>query len=570
MEGSFFSSPPALASVSGAAEAAPSANVGIVCTCLEIIVTCNCLSALHNAGALPHLAAARDRDARPWSPPDASPRPNIATLITSSAPLLEAMSRKALSVPTNAALSHTQRLPARNPSIAKTLSRLNRESLLELALEWLNSKNREYCLPYLARQDDDEDDDIPYTPATSIDEVIEAYRDLKGRKGGKKEVVDRMLEGDWRHGITLYQLAMAETRYLLDHPNSQQWNALQLSKVKGKAAADDDAMVIDEGSATNLPRFHATSFVLNLQREVAPIIKAHYYITRVKAFGICLLRVYIQDSPYDHPLPTSSSPEGSKSLFMVFPDGSPYVYVSIATNLGQKVGAEGRSLRKVVVDVSTPATCAHLRLIVAQAVPKALSKPHHRYTLTTTSLTSRNLSTLLSLRGPGRSNSAPAGWSIFAENSFGHASLDYDTPRHGESLFAGNATAGAEQSKRHGGGAGSRNKRGQGTAKEDDSTKRRKKIANARFGASGHEDDGKGLESLEVRMEDPFPQTAGQEAEPWTPDMRITLRGSHIHAGVRQLVEHGVVEGERMPGWMAGEAGVSVGTVKNGRIKERS
>ncbi|KAK7532305.1 centromere protein Chl4/mis15/CENP-N [Phyllosticta citribraziliensis] len=462
------------------------------------------------------------------------------------------MSPKALSVPTNAALSHTQRLPARNPSVAKTLSRLNRESLLELALEWLNSKNRSYCLPHLARQDED-DEDAPYTSAASIEEVVDIYRDLKGRKGGKKEVVDRMLEGDWRHGITLYQLAMAETRYLLDHPNSQQWNALQLSKVKAKANADDDVMVIDEGSATSLPRFHATSFVLNLQREVAPVIKAHYYITRVKAFGICLLRVYIQDSPYDHPLPTSNSPEGSKSLFMVFPDGSPYVYVSIATNLGQKVGAEGRSLRKVVVD----------------AVPKALSKPHHRFTLTTTSLSSRNLSTLLSLRGPGRSNAAPAGWSIFAENSFGHASFDYDAPRHSESLFAGNATAGAEQSRRHCGASGSNNKRGQG-AKEDDSTKRRKKIAEARFGPSGH-DDGKGLESLQVRMEDPFPQAAGQvEGEPWTPDMTITLRGSHIHAGVRQLVEHGVVEGERMPGWMVGEAGVSVGVVKNGRIKEKS
>ncbi|KAK7555842.1 centromere protein Chl4/mis15/CENP-N [Phyllosticta citricarpa] len=464
------------------------------------------------------------------------------------------MSPKALSVPTNAALSHTQRLPANNPSVAKTLSRLNRESLLELALEWLNSKNRNYCLPYLARQDED-DDDAPYNSATSIEEVIETYRDLKGRKGGKKEVVDRMLEGDWRHGITLYQLAMAETRYLLDHPNSQQWNALQLSKVRARTnAGDDDTMVIDEGSSTNLPRFHATSFVLNLQREVAPVIKAHYYITRVKAFGICLLRVYIQDSPYDHPLPTSSSPEGSKSLFMVFPDGSPYVYVSIATNLGQKVGVEGRSLRKIVVD----------------AVPKALSKPHHRYTLTTTSLTSRNLSTLLSLRGPGRSNAAPAGWSIFAENSFGHASLDYDAPRHSESLFATNATAGAESSRRHGGASASRNKRGQGTTKENDSTKRRKKIAEARFGPSG-QDDGKGLESLQVRMEDAFPQTDGQvERESWTPDMTITLRGSHIHAGVRQLVEHGVVEGERMPGWMAGEAGVSVGVVKNGRIKEKS
>ncbi|KAF9637106.1 CHL4 domain-containing protein [Lasiodiplodia theobromae] len=308
------------------------------------------------------------------------------------------MSRKNITVPTNAALPHTQRLPADSPDVAKTLSRLSRHSLLELVLEWLDKKNREFCEPYLAHaSDQDEDEDAPYSPATSDEEIVEVYKELKARKGGKREVVDRILEADWRHGITLYQLAMAETRYLLDHPNSLRWNALQLSKVTGSggSSTDENIEVIDESAATSLPRFHATTFALNLQKEVAPVTKAHYYITRVKAFGISLLRVHIHDSPYNHPLPgaASSAAEGSKSVFLVFPDGSPYVYVSLATNLGQTVGVEGRSLRKVVVD----------------AVPKALSRPHSRYALTTTSLSSRSLSTLLSLRGPGRSNAAPAG-----------------------------------------------------------------------------------------------------------------------------------------------------------------
>ncbi|KAL1641169.1 chromosome loss-related protein [Diplodia intermedia] len=267
------------------------------------------------------------------------------------------MSRKTLTVPTNAALPHIQRLPADSPDVAKTLSRLSRQSLLELVLEWLDKKNRAFCKPYLMRaSDDDEDEESPYAPATSEEEIVEAYKELKGRKGGKREVADRIVEGDWRHGITLYQLAMAETRYLLDHPNSLRWNALQLSKVTGSggSSAEDNIEVIDESTATSLPRFNATTFVLNLQKEVAPVTKAHYYITRVKAFGISLLRVHIHDSPYNQPLPgaASTASEGSKSVFLVFPDDSPYVYVSLATNLGQTVGMEGRSLRKVVVDVS--------------------------------------------------------------------------------------------------------------------------------------------------------------------------------------------------------------------------
>ncbi|OJD29976.1 chl4 family chromosome segregation protein [Diplodia corticola] len=468
------------------------------------------------------------------------------------------MSRKTLTVPTNAALPHIQRLPADSPDVAKTLSRLSRQSLLELVLEWLDKKNRDFCEPYLAHaSDDDEDDESPYTPATSEEEIVEVYKELRARKGGKREVVDRIVEGDWRHGITLYQLAMAETRYLLDHPNSLRWNALQLSKVTGSggSSADGNIEVIDESTATSLPRFNATTFVLNLQKEVAPVTRAHYYITRVKAFGISLLRVHIHDSPYNHALPGSapSGSEGSKSVFLVFPDGSPYVYVSLATNLGQTVGVEGRSLRKVVVD----------------AVPKALSRPHSRYALTTTSLSSRSLSTLLSLRGPGRSNAAPAGWSIFAENSFGHDALDYDARvnrRQSSNGKAEDSTEGTFNSTPLGGG-----KRGR-VQKDDAAAKRRKSVAEARFGPSAKESDGKGLERLDIRMEDPFPSTSQPQTdeESWTPDVHLSFQGSHVFAGVRQLVEQGIIDGEKMPGWMAGDAGVSVGAVKEGRVREKA
>ncbi|KAF2086107.1 CHL4-domain-containing protein [Saccharata proteae CBS 121410] len=489
------------------------------------------------------------------------------------------MPPRTLAVPTTAALSHTQRIPASSPDPKRALLRLTRQSCIKLVLEWLDKKNRDYCAPYLAQPGEEEEDDSEYTAATSIEEVREAYESLKARKGGRKEVVDRIIEGDWRHGITLYQFAMADTRYLLDHPTSLRWNALKLSPAKrpGAAQPGNEPTVIEDSSNTNLPRFHATTFLLNLQREVAPIAKAHYYITRVKAFGISLLRVHIHDTPYAHALANSrpTSSEGSKSVFLVFPDGSPYVYVSLATNLGQTVGSEGRSLRKVIVD----------------AVPKALSKPQQRYSLTTTSLSTRNLATLLSLRGPGRSNAAPAGWSIFAENSFGHDALDYNSttittkPRR-KPASTKTPTAEADpdaEDELTAGGPVTSHKRTNSTTHPSTSstptTKRRKQLAASRFGTSGLSTDGQGLERLDVRMQDPFPainndsnddgnNTAGAGAgdEAWTPDVRLSLQGSHVFAGVRQLVEQGVVDGERMPGWMAGEGGVSVGMVKEGRI----
>ena len=64
-----------------------------------------------------------------------------------------------------------------------------------------------------------------------------------------------------------------------------------------------------------------------------------------------------------------------------------------------------------------------------------------------------------------------------------------------------------------------------------------------------------------------FVEADAEEGESWKPDVKISFQGSHVFAGLRMLVEKGVLDGERMPGWMTGEAGVSVGIVKDGRIE---
>ena len=53
----------------------------------------------------------------------------------------------------------------------------------------------------------------------------------------------------------------------------------------------------------------------------------------------------------------------------------------------------------------------------------------------------------------------------------------------------------------------------------------------------------------------------------WTPNVKLTLRGPHVHAGIRHLAELGVIDAESMPGWMTGEEGVTIGAVKEGRIR---
>ena len=530
--------------------------------------------------------------------------------------------RAQLSVPTNGALPHGHRLPSTNPEVSRPISRLSRQSLISLALQWLHKKHRAFCEPYLTADyslGDADNDDAPYNPAQSCEELQEIYEELQGRKGGRKEVAERILEGDWRHGLSLYQLAMAETQHLLDHPTSLRWSAQRLAKIENFKRKSKG---LETGnSANHLPRLHAQTFLLNLVHEVSPLVKAHYYLTRINSMPLTLLRVYIHDSPYttekslqDTLITPHSSSDGSKSIFLVFPDGSPFIYASIATSLGQTAGVEGRSLRKVVLD----------------AVPKALSKPAARYTLQPTSLSARSLSALLAFRGPGRSNAAAGGWSIFAANSLTPNALDFalgqpDTPSSPSSPSSADADADAAANKENAAPVAPLSpprKR----APDSPASKRRKQVAAGRFGRSARQGDGQGIERLDVRIDDAFPALpasvaataaavaaqalpapdpapsqptkqplkrprrsrasvldrpegqrsaagadadAGAEGAAWCPDVRVSFQGAHVFAGIRQLVEHGVVDGDAMPGWMTGEAGVSIGVVRGGRILGR-
>jgi central kinetochore subunit Mis15/CHL4 len=493
-------------------------------------------------------------------------------------------------------IPHSHRLPVTHRDVQRTFTKLSRPSLISLAQQWLSKKNRDFCKPFLLgdRNDaaDEEDDDLNeelYEPAQSYEELLEIYKELAARKGGRREVLERILEGDWRSGISMYQLATAEIQYLLDHPNSLRWTARRLTRIANARSAVTDMEVTNDSD--HLPRFQAQTFMSNLARELTPLMKAHYLITRIKTSPMTILRVYIHDSPYSSESSLavdSTTTDSAKAVFFVWPNGSPFVYSSLATHTGQVVGDDGR----------------HLRDIVQQAIPKAFSRPSARYQLTSTNFTTKSLDALLTYRGSGKSNGATGGWSIFQDHSFSQNALDFITTQKSD-----------DQSKTSGGKnlTNTLAKVGPGRPKraldstESPESKRRKEVAQGRFGTSAQPDDGQGLERIEVRIDDPFPSTQGnnveldgetsrlsaqpsnrgrrgrpsilertaeeteqlQNEEGWVPNVRVAFTGTHVFAGIRQLVEEGIIDGEKMPGWMTGEAGVTIGAVRGGRIRAK-
>ncbi|KUI67366.1 Kinetochore protein mis15 [Cytospora mali] len=519
-----------------------------------------------------------------------------------------------ISIPTTARLPPTLRLDPSNATVTKILNRLTRSSLLALALDWLDDNNAPICAPFLRDpEDEDEDPADLYPPVASLPELREVYANMQTRKGSKREVIDRILEGDWRHGLTLYQLSMADLQYLYDHPASQKWSAYRvvpLQTPSTQKAADDEVPLKADLESLVVPRFHPSTFLQNLQAQVLPDVKAHYNFDRPKDMPLLLLRVFILDSPYNTNLATSAmgrdktaaSFDASRTIYIVFPDGSPHVYISKSQTIGAATAGETKSLRALVVE----------------GIPKALSRPRQRYTLKPTSLTTRNMQELLHRRGPGRTNTAGGGWSIYADDKKKESPLDpvLPTPPLSEADEGGPV-------KKIGGERASSRKRvvSPDTERAERGAKRARLLAQARFGDSARVDDGKGVERVDIVIDDLFPRKvdlAGSDAEAeedrgddasrarpragasrrstmdmafdrareqddadgraaddsdegegesWRPSVKLTFHGSHVFAGIRQLVEAGIIDGEKMPGWLTGEEGVTIGAVRHGRIR---
>ncbi|KAF2671299.1 CHL4-domain-containing protein [Microthyrium microscopicum] len=434
--------------------------------------------------------------------------------------------KKTLTLPSRDALSHGLRLPSNDPTVFKTLYKLSKPSLIQLATDWCSEEYRDTCGPYINQDYAPEDPDIPWAAANTIEELVELYDEERTqRKGSKRELVDRILEGDWRHGLSLHQLAMAECQSLLDHPTTHRWTAFRIALSPSSKPSS---------TTTALPPIHAPSFILALHHEIASLIKAHYHITRPPNLPLTLIRIALFDTPYTTTTLTPALLSASKSIFLAFPDGAPFIYISLPT----------ATLKALQADSTTHS----LPAFVVKAIPVALSSPQTRYALLPTRLSAHSLSALLALRGATRETGVNGAWAQYADANSTNNALDFtSTPIDQDDAMSLDSEApgkrtlplnfGPPPSKRH------------------------RSIAAARFGPSGAPGDGKALSRLDITLED------ATESASWGPRVRVSFAGAHVFAGIRALVEAGAIDGERMPAWMTGEAGVSVGVVRDGRLE---
>lgn len=302
--------------------------------------------------------------------------------------------------------------------IAKSLARLSRERLVDLCISWAKSSK---CHPYLTSNRNTtevEEEDYLHEPVCSRTELkllYEAARqgDVHGELANlsKKDIIDRIIDGDWRRGLSYHQLASIDFAKLEEDDAFLRWSALKLvpleddcSEATRKHSAKRRRL---EHPSTTQPRrpYPETTpslFVQNLKTHISPLVKADYHVHRIERLRLNIVRLHLQKQIPFAPLSTNvprhrrSAVEPARSMFIALPDSCHFVYVSASGSVTAGVQKTTCKRSHAEMDLFT------IKKIVVEAIPKALSRPQQRWSLEPTQLTARSLRTMCLLRGSGK------------------------------------------------------------------------------------------------------------------------------------------------------------------------
>ena len=259
------------------------------------------------------------------------------------------------------------------------------------------------------------------------------------------------------------------------------------------------------GAAPLRPRFHTPTFLHTLTAALRPLQTPHFFTAAHPELPLTLVRISLH-TPHTPP----AYPVRGKSFWLAFPAGADHVFTTL--------GAPNKD---------------GLREVVESGLALAVSRPGCRFNIKPGRLTAKTLSSLVAHRGAeaGKAGGMSGAWAV------------YTTGFEDSPIAMARETTALEP-----------------PAKLDEvaerANKRRKMVA-AAFGDTGV-GDGAALESVYFELQD---KVGG-----WRPTIGVRLEGEHVFAGVRQgaEAEDGGWTLEKLPGWMRGEVGVTMGVVKDG------
>jgi central kinetochore subunit Mis15/CHL4 len=467
------------------------------------------------------------------------------------------------------------------------------------------------------------DEDYLWSPADTVEELRLIYHRMRFEKNiSKRYIIDRVLDGDWRRGLCLYQVATIDLQYLSENDKAFRWTALKLVPQIDDEEVDQQPLKKKRRvDAAPYPTISPITFLQNLQHEISPVVKAHYYLHQIHTpQKLSIIRICVADSPYADPQSSPQSPvlftDPNRTIFIALPDSCPYIYVSVSGGAKESVSSKKKPVL-ARMDITS------LKRTVLEEIPKAMSKSQHRYSLESTSLTARSLSTMLALRGNSGTNAANGIYTIFARGVVDNSPIDAEKTTFAQKILQaceGKEDGGENKNvsklsfrinepteKRTALVEKSTNIPKARIPKSEEERINLKIAAAARFGieetlqAKRETAESEpaaavgGLDRLQIKLDedlfspnakpssstkhnvsqddiDPFYQTSpadhtmGSQPRQGSARMTLTFQGSNIVLGIRKLVESGVIGVEKLPAWMTGEEAISGGTVRDGVV----
>lgn len=313
---------------------------------------------------------------------------------------------------------------------ARSLNRLSRESILDLVRLWLHDA---HCSPYLVQNRnflEADEEDYLHAPAENVEALRAIYKTLKKNTDSstKKDIIDRIVDGDWRRGLSLHQHAMIDMAYLEQADTALRWSALRLvplepeeSKVEEPKELQDRRKrrkLNDLDPASKYPQVSVPAFLAALKAEISPLVKAHYHLHRLPApYNMSVIRLYISSLSTFRPcrshIPRRAkhATDTARVMYIALPESCPYIYVSLSGSTG--TNSRTKTSRSSRGKMTTKVDMAAMKKIVIEAIPKALSRPQQRWALESTKLTVRSLHSIAALRGSVNPGSGGGAYSVF-------------------------------------------------------------------------------------------------------------------------------------------------------------
>lgn len=425
-------------------------------------------------------------------------------------------------------------------ALVKSLSRLNRASLIEIAQTWLQDNSQSVYLAHTRTANEVEEEDYLFTPAEDVNILRQIYNDLRQQEEqvSKAHIIDRIVDGDWRRGLSLAQHAMVDFAYLEQNDTALGWSALKLVPLQTEQSgvADRDRPSKKRRKIHHeqtYPQISPSAFVAALKSEISPLVKAHYHLHRLPPpYSLAVLRVYISPTgtfgPRKSSIPRKARQvtDAGRVMYIAIPNSCSFVYVSLSgsSNPTQR-SRDAKGPVKAKVDM------ASMKRIVLEAIPKAMSRPQERWALESTKLTTRSLKSICKLRGneqPGSGGGAYSKLSIMREAS----------------AEAGQANEATRQ---------------EGLEDQHDN---RHRLVEDRFGSMSDVNHAP-LNQVTSRVEDILNASGDSRSTIDAAPISISFSGPDVFAGLKTLASLGPehVDLAELPAWMTGEEGVSSMTV---------